>query len=102
MSLRKVRLLVSALAMTVATIIAVRAGQATQIPAGPAVRVSDGWYHLEDCSIAVGRQAPSMPLGDALRRSQRPCPICEPLAHQPEWAAFVASHGETIKAEVKA
>ena len=102
MSRRQVRVFVSICAMAMTTIIAVRAGQSTQIPPGPSVRVSDGWYHLEDCSIAVGRQAPSMPLADALRRSQRPCPICEPLAHQPEWAAFVASHGETIKAEVKA
>src|SRR4026207_2483941 len=84
------------------TSIAVRAQQASPIPPGPDVRVSDGWYHLEDCSIAVGRQAPSMPLADALRKSQRPCPICEPLAHQPEGAAFAAPHGDTIKAEVKA
>ena len=102
MSLRRARLLVTVCAMSVAAVIVARAGQATQIPPGPSVRVSDGWYHLEDCSIAVGRQAPSMPLADALRKSQRPCPICEPLAHQPEWAAFVASHGDTIKAEVKA
>jgi len=102
MPLRRVRLLVTVCVLTVAAVIVARASQATQIPAGPSVRVSDGWYHLEDCSIAVGRQAPSMPLADALRKSQRPCPICEPLAHQPEWAAFVASHGDTIKAEVKA
>jgi hypothetical protein len=102
MSFRRVRLALSVLPMILVTVIAVRAGQVAQIPPGPSVRVSDGWYHLEDCSIAVGRQAPSMPLADALRRSQRPCPICEPLAHQPEWAAFVASHGETIRAEVKA
>jgi hypothetical protein len=102
MSFRQARLLVSVWALTVATIVSVRASQGTQIPAGPSVRVSDGWYHVEDCSIAVGRQAPSMPLAEALRRSQRACPICEPLAHQPEWAAFVTSHGETIKAEVKA
>jgi hypothetical protein len=73
-----------------------------QIPAGPSVRISDGWYHLEDCSIAVGRQAPSVPLADALRKSHTACPICEPLAHQPEWAAFVKSHGDAIKDEVKA
>lgn len=81
---------------------AARAGQEPQIPAGPSVRVSDGWYHLDDCSIAVGREAPAMPLADALRKNNRACPICEPLLHQPEWAAFVKSHGEAIKAEVKA
>ncbi len=85
----------------IAAVVVLRAGQA-QIPPGPSVRVSDGWYHLDDCSIAVGRQAPSMPLSEALRRSQRPCPICEPLLHQPEWAEFVKAHGETIAAEVKA
>jgi hypothetical protein len=102
MCCRQARLLGSVCVVLLATVIAVRASQSTQVPAGPSVRVSDGWYHLEDCSIAVGRQAPSMPLADALRKSQRPCPICEPLTHQPEWAAFVASHGDTIKAEVKA
>ena len=76
--------------------------QVAQIPAGPAVRVSDGWYHLEDCSIAVGRQAPAIALAEALRKSHRACPICEPLRHQPEWAEFVKAHGEAIKAEVKA
>ena len=76
--------------------------QVTQIPAGPSVRISDGWFHLEDCSIAVGRQAPAVPLAEALRKSHRACPICEPLRHQPEWAAFVKAHGDTIKAEVKA
>ncbi len=84
------------------TTMAVRARQEPQIPAGPDIRVSDGWYHLAECSIAVGRQAPSMPLQQALRQSLRACPICEPLEHQPEWAAFVKAHGETIKAEVKA
>ena len=95
------RVMLAFVAATAAVII-VRAGQAQQIPPGPSVRVSDGWYHLDDCSIAVGRQAPSMPLADALRRSQRPCPICEPLLHQPEWAKFVKAHGETIATEVKA
>jgi hypothetical protein len=76
--------------------------QVAQIPSGPSVRVSDNWYHLEDCTIAVGRQAPSIPLAEALRRSHRACPICEPLRHRPEWAEFVKAHGETIKAEVKA
>ena len=102
MSVGRAHLFVSVAVMALVMSIAVRASQSTQIPAGPSVRVSDGWYHVEDCSIAVGRQAPSMPLAEALRKSQRPCPICEPLAHQPEWAAFVASHGDTIKAEVKA
>jgi hypothetical protein len=86
--------------MVLAAAIVARAQE--QIPPGPSVRVSDGWYHLETCSIAVGRQAPAMPLAEALRKSNRPCPICEPLQHQPEWAEFVKAHGETIKAEVKA
>ncbi|HXT71862.1 MAG TPA: hypothetical protein VN700_19060 [Vicinamibacterales bacterium] len=90
-----------ALLVLVATI-TVRAQQPSQIPPGPDVRVSDGWYHLADCSIAIGRQAPSLPLQQALRQSMRACPICEPLEHQPEWAAFVKAHGESIKAEVKA
>jgi hypothetical protein len=102
MSRRPLSVLMLAFAAVAAAAIVVRAGQAAQIPSGPSVRVSDGWYHLDDCSIAVGRQAPSMPLADALRKSQRPCPICEPLLHQPEWAEFVKAHGETIAAEVKA
>jgi hypothetical protein len=72
-----------------------------QIPAGPSVAVSDGWYHLATCSIARGRQAPSMPLAEALRKSNTPCPICEPLEHEPEWAAFVTAHGAAIKEEVR-
>jgi hypothetical protein len=73
----------------------------TQIPAGPSVAVSDGWYHLQTCSIARGRQAPAMPLAEALRKSNGPCPICDPLEHEPEWAAFVTAHGAAIKEEVR-
>ena len=72
-----------------------------QIPAGPSVAVSDGWYHLPTCSIARGRQAPAMPLAEALRKSNGPCPICDPLEHEPEWAAFVTAHGAAIKEEVR-
>ena len=85
------------LTMAIAVVAASR-----QIPAGPSVQVSDGWYHVDTCPIARGRQAPSMTLSDALRKSNGPCPICEPLDHQPEWAAFVKSHGATIKEEVRA
>lgn len=88
--------------MSLVATIAARAQQAPQIPPGPNVRVSDGWYHVEDCSIAVGRQAPSIPLAESLRQSMRACPICEPLQHKEEWASFVKAHGEAIKAEVKA
>jgi hypothetical protein len=42
-----------------------------------------------------------MPLAEALRKSNGPCPICEPLEHQPEWAAFVTAHGAAIKEEVR-
>lgn len=80
---------------------AARAPQASQIPAGPEVRVSDGWFHLDDCSIAVARQAPRMPLADALRKRFGPCPICEPYKTQPEWATFVATHEPAIKEEVR-
>jgi len=73
----------------------------TQIPGGPSVAVSDGWYHLQTCSIARGRQAPAMPLAEALRKSNGPCPICDPLEHEPEWAAFVTAHGAAIKEEVR-
>lgn len=76
--------------------------QAPQIPAGPNVRVSDGWYHLATCTIAEARQAPTMTLAEALRKQFGPCPICEPLKREPEWAAFVASHAMAIKEEVRA
>lgn len=76
--------------------------ESVQIPAGPSVPVSDGWYHDPTCSIARGRQAPSMPLADAIRQKMTPCPLCEPLKLNPEWAAFVASHGEAIKEAVRA
>lgn len=89
-------------ALSLIASIAVRAQQAPQIPPGPNVRVSDGWYHLDDCSIAIGRQAPSIPLADSLRQSMRACPICEPLQHKDDVGAFVKAHGDTIKAEVKA
>src|SRR5215203_5155052 len=72
-----------------------------QIPAGPPVAVSDGWYHLQTCSIARGRQAPAMPLSEALRKGHGACPICDPLEHEPEWAAFVTSHGAAIKEEIR-
>jgi len=72
-----------------------------QIPAGPSVAVSDGWYHLPTCTIARGRQAPTMPLAEALRKSNGPCPLCDPLEHEPEWAAFVTAHGAAIKEEVR-
>ena len=88
--------LVSALAIAVAA----QSG-AAQIPAGPLVAVSDGWYHLESCSIARGRKAPSMAMAEALRKSNGPCPICDPLEHEPEWAAFVTTHGAAIKEEVR-
>ena len=72
-----------------------------QIPAGPAVAVSDGWYHVESCSIARGRKAPTMPLAEALRASNRQCPICDPLEHEPEWAAFVTAHVAAITEEIR-
>jgi hypothetical protein len=43
-----------------------------------------------------------MPLAEALRKGNGPCPICEPLDHQPEWAAFVTSHAAAIREEVRA
>ena len=71
------------------------------IPAGPVVQVSDQWYHVETCTVAVARQAPQATLSDALRQGNRPCPLCEPLHHQPEWAVFVKAHGDAIRLEVK-
>lgn len=98
---RLAALLISSVVVLTAAV-AARATEPPQIPAGPTVRISDGWYHLEDCNIAVGRQAPSVTLAEALRRANGPCPICEPLRHKPEWAEFVAAHGEAIKTEVRA
>ena len=77
------------------------AAQQSVIPSGPAVPISDGWYHVEACPIAQGRQAPSTPIADALRQKLGPCPICEPLKTNPEVAAFVAAHGKTIADDLR-
>jgi hypothetical protein len=92
------RLIVIALA---AWSVALGAQSQSSIPPGPAVLVSDQWYHLETCSVAVARKAPQMALADALRQGNRACPLCEPLHHVPEWAAFVKAHGDAIREEVR-
>jgi hypothetical protein len=51
--------------------------------------------------IAQGRQAPSFALADALRQKAGPCPICEPLEHEPEWASFASTHGPAIVEELR-
>jgi hypothetical protein len=71
------------------------------IPPGPEVPISDGWYHVPACSIAQGRQAPSVSLTEALRKKLGPCPICEPHKANPEIDAFVAAHGKTIADEIR-
>jgi len=92
------RLMVVALAVWS---IALGAQAQSSIPPGPAVLVSDQWYHVENCSVATARKAPSMALADALRQGNRPCPLCEPHHAQPEWAAFAKAHGEAIREEVR-
>lgn len=77
------------------------AAQQAAIPPGPEVPISDGWYHVPACSIAQGRQAPSVPLADALRQSLTACPICEPHTVNPDIAAFVAAHGVTIATDLR-
>ena len=81
--------------------IALGAQSPSSIPRGPAVLVSDQWYHVESCSVAMARKAPSMALADALRQGNRPCPLCEPHHAQPEWAAFAKAHGDAIREEVR-
>ena len=71
------------------------------IPQGPAVPVSDQWFHVDSCTVAIARKAPSVALADALRAGNRPCPLCEPLHRQPEWATFVKAHGDAIREEVR-
>ena len=71
------------------------------IPQGPTVLVSDQWYHVDTCTIAIARKAPAVTLADALRAGNRACPLCEPLHKQPEWAAFVKTHGDAIREEVR-
>ena len=72
------------------------------IPSGPSVPVSDRWYHDPTCSIARGRQAPSIPLAEAIRQKMTPCPICEPLQLNAEWAAYAAEYGPIIIEDVRA
>lgn len=81
--------------------VALAAQAQSPIPAGPTVLVSDQWYHVDTCTIAVARKAPSMSLADALRAGNRACPLCEPLHKQPEWAAFVKTHADAIREEVR-
>jgi hypothetical protein len=71
------------------------------IPQGPAVLVSDEWYHVASCTVAIARKAPTVALADALRAGNRPCPLCEPLHAQLEWATFVKAHGDAIREEVR-
>ena len=93
---------VAAIVISLSLVLSLAAQSDTaQIPAGPSVPVSDGWYHVESCTVAIGRKAPSMPLAEALRKSNDPCPLCDPLLQQPEWAAFVTAHGAAIKEEVR-
>ena len=87
--------------LSVVTTLVVAAQQAAVIPPGPAVQVSDGWYHVESCSIAQGRQAPSMPLAEALRQKTGPCPFCEPHKARPEIAEFVTAHGAAIAEDLR-
>ena len=90
------------LASVVATwSLAIAAQVQAPIPSGPMVRVSDSWYHVDTCTVAVARSAPSLALADALRQGNRPCPLCEPLHKHAEWAAFVKSHGDAIREEVR-
>ena len=92
------RLIVLALA---AWSLALGAQAQSPIPQGPTVLVSDQWFHVESCTVAIARKAPALPLADALRQRHRPCPLCEPLHKQPEWAAFVKAHGDAIREEVR-
>jgi uncharacterized Zn finger protein (UPF0148 family) len=98
--MRRSNWLVGAALMALGAVVAAR--QSAPIPPGPSVPVSDGWYHDPACSIARGRQAPSMPLADALRQKLTACPICEPLKSNPEWAAYVATWAQPIAEEVRA
>jgi hypothetical protein len=95
------RLLLAACAVLVTTLVVSARQQTPAIPQGPDVQVSDGWYHVPSCSIAQGRQAPSMPLADALRQKMGPCPFCEPHKARPEIGEFVAAHGTAIADDVR-